>query len=133
MKAVTQQGHVIIEPLTALCSNDPQVHPDDVFYECNGAGDCGTPAHYVPGQQWGLNKVGAPQAWKYTTGSSKVKVCHPPALKPMLSGFFCSVFCNEVSRVSVVISELTPPSLYKPVVLSYANIHSKSYMSGASL
>ena len=45
-----------------------------MFYECNGAGDCGTPAHYVPGQQWGLNKVGAPQAWKYTTGSSKVKV-----------------------------------------------------------
>ncbi len=57
-----------------------QVHPDDVFYECNGAGDCGTPAHYVPGQQWGLNKVGAPQAWKYTTGSSKVKVCFPPLL-----------------------------------------------------
>ena len=51
-----------------------QVHPNDVFYECNGAGSCGTPAHYVPGQQWGLNKVGAPQAWKYTTGSTKVKV-----------------------------------------------------------
>ena len=51
-----------------------QVHPDDVFYECNGAGDCGTPEHYVPGQQWALNKVGAPQAWKYTTGSRKVKV-----------------------------------------------------------
>jgi len=58
-----------------------QVHPDDVFYECNGAGDCGTPAHYVPGQQWGLNKVGAPQAWKYTTGSSKVKVHILPLLR----------------------------------------------------
>ncbi len=57
------------------------MHPNDVFYECNGAGACGTPEHYVPGQQWALNKVGTPQAWKYTTGSHKVKVrssCHAP-------------------------------------------------------
>ena len=57
--------------------SQPQVHPNDVFYECNGAGDCGTPEHYLPGQQWALNKVGAPQAWKYTTGSKKVKVRGP--------------------------------------------------------
>ena len=64
--------------LTLTCSKTlnplAQVHPNDVFYECNGAGDCGTPTKYIPGQQWGLNAIGAPAAWKYTTGSRAVKV-----------------------------------------------------------
>jgi len=51
-----------------------KLRPNDVFYECDGNGNCGTPAGYKPGQQWGLDQVQAPQAWAITKGNKRVKV-----------------------------------------------------------
>lgn len=55
--------------------------PDDTFYTCNGAGRCGSPdaKPYLPGQQWGLNQIGAPQAWSITKGKKSVQVRVPKA------------------------------------------------------
>lgn len=47
---------------------------NDVFYECNGNGDCATRARPIQGQQWGLEAVQAPQAWSIQKGSKAVKV-----------------------------------------------------------
>lgn len=70
------------------------MHPDDVFYECNGNGKCSTSNKYVPGQQWGLTAIGAAAAWKYTTGSSAVKV-RPCAL------YFRYVFKSEEPKKTI--------------------------------
>jgi subtilisin family serine protease len=47
---------------------------NDVFYECNGNGDCATRARPMQGQQWGLEAIQAPQAWSIQKGSKAVKV-----------------------------------------------------------
>ena len=54
--------------------------PDDTFYVCDGAGECGDPgaSRHLPGQQWGLGQISAPQAWSVTKGSKGVKVRPPP-------------------------------------------------------
>lgn len=47
---------------------------NDVFYECDGNGDCATKTKPRQGQQWGLEAIQAPQAWSITKGSKAVKV-----------------------------------------------------------
>lgn len=47
---------------------------NDVFYECNGNGDCATRTRPLQGQQWGLEAIQAPQAWSIQKGSKAVKV-----------------------------------------------------------
>lgn len=55
------------------------VHPDDQFFNCDGNGVCGGASSRVArgggtGQQWGLPRIGAPEAWAITKGSKDVKV-----------------------------------------------------------
>jgi hypothetical protein len=50
-----------------------KTRPNDVFYECDGNGNCATRTHFMPGQQWGLEAIQAPQAWSIQKGSKAVK------------------------------------------------------------
>lgn len=65
-----------------------QTHPNDVFYECNGNGDCSTRTRIILGQQWGLAAVQAPRAWSIMKGSKAVKVstCRPQFSQLLASG-----------------------------------------------
>ena len=51
-----------------------KTRPNDVFYECDGNGNCATNTRPIEGQQWGLAAIQAPQAWSIQKGSKGVKV-----------------------------------------------------------
>lgn len=79
--------------------------PDDTFYVCDGAGECGGPgaSQHLPGQQWGLGQISAPQAWSVTKGSKGVKV--RPSLQPHVDSRVASLAIRH-SRSAILTMRL---------------------------